>query len=154
RLFGIRTGLSTKRRLSRFRPSRDSLANSTSGHGMRNAAPQRALGQGARRAFSTYSSRRTVMATNATQTPSTTSPKAASFPNTGTGSQPEQTYRDRNEGEPGNSVMDKATRIPADTFLWAALGVVGGSLVLRAARKHNASTFLGQWVSPLLMFGV
>lgn len=96
------------------------------------------------------------MATNATQNP-TTSPQAASFPRTGTGTQPRDSQyqnKDRYQGEQGDSLMNKATKIPADTFLWAALSVVGTSLVLRAARKHQASTFLGQWVSPLLMFGV
>ncbi|HEV8479427.1 MAG TPA: hypothetical protein VGR66_01435, partial [Candidatus Eisenbacteria bacterium] len=48
----------------------------------------------------------------------------------------------------------QTSKVPSDVFLWAALGALGSSLVLRSAKKHEASTFLGQWVSPLLLFGV
>jgi len=50
-----------------------------------------------------------------------------------------------------------ATRIerwPSSTFLLAALGAAGASLLLRSANQKQAGRFLGQWVSPLLLFGV
>ena len=51
-----------------------------------------------------------------------------------------------------------ATRATAgwtsSTFLWAALGAAGASLLLRSANQKQAGRFVGQWVSPLLLFGV
>ena len=51
-------------------------------------------------------------------------------------------------------IEHEAARWPSSTFLWAALGAAGASLVMRSANQKQASRFLGQLVSPLVLFGV
>lgn len=60
----------------------------------------------------------------------------------------------RPEGELAKRIERTTSEWPSDTFLWAAMGAVGASLLLRTANQKQASLFVGQWVSPLLLFGV
>jgi hypothetical protein len=58
-------------------------------------------------------------------------------------------------GELATSSIERETaRWPSSTFLWAALGAAGASLLMRSANQKQASRFLGQLVSPLVLFGV
>jgi hypothetical protein len=61
---------------------------------------------------------------------------------------------DKREGEVAKTIEDQTAKIPSDTFLWAAVGAMGAALLMKTARKDNTSLFLGQWVAPLLLFGV
>jgi len=89
--------------------------------------------------------------TNPTYTPRSTEPG----PFGAQGQQPDTGLRTTpREGEVAKRVERTTAQVPSDTFLWAALGAVGASLLLRTARQKNASLFIGQWVSPLLLFGV
>lgn len=58
------------------------------------------------------------------------------------------------EGPVARTIEQQTKKLPSDTFLWAALGSIGASAVLRLMGKKNASLFVGDWVSPLLLFGV
>jgi hypothetical protein len=58
------------------------------------------------------------------------------------------------EGKTAKAIERQTSQLPSDTFLWAALGSMGVALMLRAANKKDASQFVGQWASPLLLFGV
>jgi hypothetical protein len=58
------------------------------------------------------------------------------------------------EGRTAKAIEHETAKLPSDTFLWAALGSMGIALMLRAANKKDASQFVGQWASPLLLFGV
>jgi len=89
--------------------------------------------------------------TNPTYTPRSTEPG----PFGAQGQQPDTGLRTTpREGEVAKRIEKTTAQVPSDTFLWAALGAVGASLLLRTARQKNASLFIGQWVSPLLLFGV
>src|SRR5687768_5492977 len=58
------------------------------------------------------------------------------------------------EGPVARSIEQQTAKLPSDLFLWAALGSIGASAVLQLMGKKNASLFVGDWVSPLLLFGV
>ncbi|HJT67151.1 MAG TPA: hypothetical protein VJ749_11895 [Pyrinomonadaceae bacterium] len=58
------------------------------------------------------------------------------------------------EGPIARTIEQQTAKLPSDTFLWAAIGSIGASAFLRLLGKKNASLFVGDWVSPLLLFGV
>ena len=58
------------------------------------------------------------------------------------------------EGPIARTLEQQTAKLPSDTFLWAALGSIGASAVLRMMGKKNASLFVGDWVAPFLLFGV
>ena len=58
------------------------------------------------------------------------------------------------EGDVAKNIEQQTAKLPSDTFLWAAVGAMGAALLMMSARKDHASLFLGQWVAPLLLFGV
>jgi hypothetical protein len=58
------------------------------------------------------------------------------------------------EGPIARTIEQQTAKLPSDTFLWAAIGSIGASALLRIMGKKHASLFVGDWVSPLLLFGV
>lgn len=58
------------------------------------------------------------------------------------------------EGSIARTIEQQTAKLPSDTFLWAALGSIGASALLRMMGKKNASLFVGDWVAPMLLFGV
>ena len=101
------------------------------------------------------------MATNPTTTTPTSpyTPRGEAVGPFGTqGQQPDQNreaqQRAPREGKVAKTIEQQTAQWPSDTFLWAAVGAMTGSLVLRSANQKQASLWLGQWVSPLLLFGV
>src|SRR5215469_11860676 len=58
------------------------------------------------------------------------------------------------EGPVARAIEQHTAKLPSDTFLWAALGSMGASLALGIAGRDKASTFVGQWVPTLLVFGL
>lgn len=58
------------------------------------------------------------------------------------------------EGVVARSIEEQTAKLPSDTFLWAAMTAIAGSLVLQASGRRQASLFVGQWVAPFLLFGV
>jgi hypothetical protein len=69
----------------------------------------------------------------------------------------EETQRPRPEHKEGpiaRSIEQQTAKLPSDTFLWAAIGSMGASLALGIAGRDKASTFVGQWVPTLLVFGL
>ena len=96
------------------------------------------------------------MATNVANTPgSTTYTPRPAGPFGTQGQQPDTGLMNQpREGEVAKQIERTTSKLPSDTFLWAAMGAVGASLLMRTVNKKQASLFLGQWVSPLLLFGV
>ena len=95
------------------------------------------------------------MATNATYNPTgTTRPADKPTGPFGEQGQRPDTLGAPREGQLAKRIEQETAQWPSDTFLWAALGAVGASLMLRTANQKQASLFVGQWVSPLLLFGV
>ena len=58
------------------------------------------------------------------------------------------------EGPVARTLEQQTAKLPSDAFLWAAVGSMGASAVLRMMGKKNASLFVGDWVAPMLLFGV
>jgi hypothetical protein len=67
----------------------------------------------------------------------------------GTGQMSQQT-----EGTVARTIEQQTSKLPSDVFLWAALGSIGTSAVLRLLGKKHASLFVGDWVAPFMLFGV
>jgi hypothetical protein len=69
--------------------------------------------------------------------------------------QNKQTQSDsHSEGSVARSIEQQTAKLPSDTFLWAAVGSMGASALLRIMGKKHASLFVGDWVAPFLLFGV
>ena len=58
------------------------------------------------------------------------------------------------EGTIARTIEQQTAKLPSDTFLWAAVGSMGASALLKLMGKNHASLFVGDWVAPLLLFGV
>jgi len=58
------------------------------------------------------------------------------------------------EGTVARTIEQQTAKLPSDFFLWGALGAIGASATLRLMGKKNASLFVGDWVAPMLLFGV
>ena len=58
------------------------------------------------------------------------------------------------EGPLARTIEQQTARLPSDTFLWAALGSMGLSVVMQMSGKQKFSNFVGLWVPTILMFGL
>jgi hypothetical protein len=58
---------------------------------------------------------------------------------------------DHSEGTVARTIEQQTAKLPSDVFLWAALGSIGTSAMLRLMGKKNASLFVGDWVAPFLI---
>src|SRR5919206_4909766 len=58
------------------------------------------------------------------------------------------------EGTVARTIEQQTAKLPSDTFLWAAVGSMGASAIFQLIGKKHASLFVGDWVAPLLLFGV
>lgn len=58
------------------------------------------------------------------------------------------------EGTVARSIEQHTAKLPSDTFLWAALGSIGASLVLQMMDKKEYANFVGQWAPTLLILGL
>ena len=65
-----------------------------------------------------------------------------------------QLKQQHSEGTVARTLEQQTAKIPSDVFLWAALGSIGTSAILRLMGKKNASLFVGDWVAPFMLFGV
>ncbi len=55
---------------------------------------------------------------------------------------------------PIEALENQAKKVPANVFLWAALGSIATSAILQFTKKRHLSLFVGEWVPTLLLFGV
>jgi hypothetical protein len=58
------------------------------------------------------------------------------------------------EGQVARTIEQQTAKLPSDTFLWAAVGAIAGSLTLQLAGKQKASLFIGQWAPTFLLLGL
>jgi hypothetical protein len=63
-------------------------------------------------------------------------------------------YQKRKEGEVAKTIEEQTSKIPSDVFLWSAMTVMGASLTLQLFKKDHLGLFIGQWASPILLFGI
>jgi hypothetical protein len=61
---------------------------------------------------------------------------------------------DRTEGRLAKTIEKQTSRLPSDTFLWAAVGSMGVSAALQIAGNKHASLFVGQWAPAFLLLGI
>lgn len=65
--------------------------------------------------------------------------------------QPQATQR---EGRVARTIEQQTAKLPSDTFLWAALGSIGVSLVMMAMGEEKKANFMGHWAPTLLILGL
>ena len=58
------------------------------------------------------------------------------------------------EGAVARTIEQQTAKLPSDTFLWAAVAAMAGSLLLQSSGRKPESLFVGQWVAPFLLLGV
>jgi hypothetical protein len=61
---------------------------------------------------------------------------------------------EHNEGEVARTIENQTAKLPSDTYLWASVGAMATSLTFKLMKKDDMALFFGQWVAPLLLFGV
>jgi hypothetical protein len=60
----------------------------------------------------------------------------------------------RKEGPIAKAIEEQTSKLPSDTFLWAAVGAMAASLTLKLLKKDEAAMFVGQWAPSLLILGL
>ena len=58
------------------------------------------------------------------------------------------------EGKVAKAIEAQTSKLPSDTFLWAAVGAMAVSAICEFSGAKDKSRFVGQWVAPFLLFGV
>jgi hypothetical protein len=58
------------------------------------------------------------------------------------------------EGKVARTIEDQTSKLPSDIFLWASVGAMTTALAFKLLKKDHLSLFFGQWVAPMLLFGV
>lgn len=58
------------------------------------------------------------------------------------------------EGAIARSIEQQTAKLPSDTFLWAALGSIGLSLVFQMMGEERKSNFVGHWAPTFLLLGL
>ncbi len=58
------------------------------------------------------------------------------------------------EGTIARSIEQQTAKLPSDTFLWAALGSIAGSLVFMIMGQEKRANFVGQWAPTFLILGL
>jgi len=58
------------------------------------------------------------------------------------------------EGPVARTIEQQTAKLPSDTFLWAAVGSIGASLMMMAAGQEKKANFIGQWAPTLLILGL
>lgn len=58
------------------------------------------------------------------------------------------------EGAVAKAIERQTSKLPSDTFLWAAFGSIGLSLALRFFGRRDESQFVGHWAPTILLLGL
>jgi len=58
------------------------------------------------------------------------------------------------EGKVAKSIEQQTTKLPSDTFLWAAFGSMGIAAALQIMGRKDDAQFVGQWAAPFLILGM
>lgn len=62
--------------------------------------------------------------------------------------------REHREGPVARAIENQTAKLPSDTFLWAALGSMAGSLTLKILGQDKTALFVGQWAPSFLILGL
>ena len=58
------------------------------------------------------------------------------------------------EGKVATAIEEQTAKLPSDIFLWAAVGSIAASCVLKIMGKDKDALFVGQWPAPFLILGL
>ena len=61
---------------------------------------------------------------------------------------------EHSEGPVAKAIEQQTAKLPSDLFLWAALGAIAASAVLKVMKKDKEALFVGQWPAPFLLLGL
>lgn len=61
---------------------------------------------------------------------------------------------DHKEGKVARVIEEQTAKMPSDLFLWASIGSMATSLILKMMEKDAAALFVGQWAPSFLLFGI
>jgi hypothetical protein len=68
---------------------------------------------------------------------------------------PTNSRTDYNEGSVARAIEDRTAKmLPSDVFLWASLGSMATSLVLKIMKEDKTALFVGQWAPSFLLLGI
>ncbi len=65
-----------------------------------------------------------------------------------------KTNYEHKEGPVAETIEQETAKLPSDVFLWASIGSMTASLILKILKKNDTALFVGQWAAPFLLFGV
>jgi hypothetical protein len=57
------------------------------------------------------------------------------------------------EGKTARAIEEQTAKLPSDLFLWAGVGLLSASLVLKACKQDHLALFVGQFAAPVLLLG-
>ncbi|HSU32886.1 MAG TPA: hypothetical protein VLJ11_16790 [Bryobacteraceae bacterium] len=58
------------------------------------------------------------------------------------------------EGALARSIEMQTAKLPSDTWLWAAFGSIGASLVFQLMGDERKANFIGHWAPTFLLLGL
>jgi hypothetical protein len=61
---------------------------------------------------------------------------------------------DHREGPVARSIEQQTAKLPSDTWLWAAFGSIGASLICQLTGKERMANFIGHWAPTFLLLGL
>lgn len=61
---------------------------------------------------------------------------------------------EHSEGPVAKAIEQQTAKLPSDIFLWAAVGAIAASAVLKFMKKDKDALFVGQWPAPFLLLGL
>lgn len=64
------------------------------------------------------------------------------------------TRQEQSEGRIASMIEDQTSKLPSDTFLWAALGSILVAMVLAVTGKREMGNFVGMWAPTILILGL
>ena len=67
---------------------------------------------------------------------------------------PTNTNPEHSEGPVAKAIEQQTAKLPSDLFLWAAVGAIAASAVLKIMKKDKEALFVGQWPAPFLLLGL
>lgn len=62
--------------------------------------------------------------------------------------------KEEREGKVAKAIETQTAKLPSDLFLWSSLGIMGISMAFKLCRQNHTALFIGQWATPLLLFGI
>ncbi|MDH5826806.1 hypothetical protein [Sphingobacterium faecium] len=62
--------------------------------------------------------------------------------------------KDLKEGQLTKEIENKTAQLPSKAYLCAAVTVMIASAALKCMGHKHTALFVGQWVSPFLLFGI